>query len=431
MKKLATLLLAAGMVVASTAPANAVDVKVDGRYRFSYSTGETGFKGENNEMVQQRLRLGLTFTASENLAGYVQFQDGKDVWGTAQNTHGKHGNFVTRQAFIDWKVPATPVKVRMGRHALGLPADAFGNNAILCSGWGVRDGIVVSSPVTNWLDVTAMWSRIGHHAVKTEAGFEAVDRTDNNDFFALVANLKFDGVSGSVYGAYAALDASDPKVMGAATDANFTVAEGDAYWLGFTSTFSFFDPFTLKFSAAYGEFNSNDKTVDDQDGWNVQAKASYALPFGTPVLGAWYFSGNDKDGEGLMPSLGGYFVPTRTYHDAANGLNGGLAKYLPSGNWGVQTGIEGMSFLTDLSHDVLVTYMQGTNDEDWDGNNYEYLSEKDSLVSLDFISTYKIYKNLAAHLELSYIISDFNADAKKDGFKEDDWRAELTFDFKF
>ena len=40
MKKLATLLLAAGMVVSASAPANAIDFNVDGFYKFSYHDGK-------------------------------------------------------------------------------------------------------------------------------------------------------------------------------------------------------------------------------------------------------------------------------------------------------------------------------------------------------------------------------------------------------
>ena len=51
MKKLATLLLAAGMVVAASAPANAVDVKVDARFRTSFATGSSSFNGTNDEVA--------------------------------------------------------------------------------------------------------------------------------------------------------------------------------------------------------------------------------------------------------------------------------------------------------------------------------------------------------------------------------------------
>ena len=427
MKKLVTLLAAAGMVVAASAPANAVDVKADASWRLSFSSASTGFQGVNKTDARQRLRLGVSATASENLTGYFQFQIGKDRWGTTTNTHGNHSdNQITlRQSYIDWTVPATPVKVRMGRFALGLPADAVSSNAVISGDWGNKEGVVVSAPVTDNFGLTAMWTRLS-------ADGNNVDTSDFSDMFAVAADMKFNGVSGTVYGAYAIFDDNQTfnTAKGPGDGTNFHVSAGDAYWVGFTSTLTAFDPFTLALSAAYGSFEADDNLAEETSGWNVQAKASYKLGFGTPVLAAWYFSGMDDDGDGVMPSVGGYFTPTRTYHDAAKGLNGGIANGLPSGNWGVQAGIEGMSFLSGLSHDFLVTYMQGTNDEEAVGDAWE-LSEEDSLVSFDLVNTYKIYKNLSAHLEFSYIISDFGGKYTEDTLTEDDWRAELTFQYKF
>jgi hypothetical protein len=441
MKKLATLLLAAGMVVASTAPANAVDVKVDGRYRFSFMTGQSGYDGANQEYTQQRFRLGLTFAASENLSGYVQFQLGKYKWGTAQTSGGNtDGTDVSvRQSYIDWTVPGTAVKVRMGRHCLGLPNDAFGENAVMSSGYGTRDGIVVTAPVTDWLGVTALWTRVN-------ASGADLDTNSTDDIYAAIANLKFNGFKADVYAAYATLDKDasvtayewnkDEKKFELDADATFTSAdgstlpdfEGKAYWVGFTSTMSYFDPFTLKLSAAFGEATADKFEKEDQKGWNVQAKASYALDFGTPVLGAWYFSGDDdRAGDGTMPHVAGAFTPTRTLHDGSIGLTGGIGSDMFYGNWGVQAGVEGVSFVKGLSHDFLVSYIQGTNKELHE-NDATYLTEDDSLVSFDLVNTYKIYKNLAAHLELAYIINDYATVRKMD---DDAWRAGLTFDFKF
>ena len=441
MKKLATLLLAAGMVVSASAPASAVDFAVDGFYKFAFMTGQTGFDGANDEAVLHRMRFGLTMAASENLSGYFQFQVGTEAWGTTDDTNGhKNGaNFRTRQAYIDWKVPGTDVQVRMGRQALSLPADAFGGNGVLCAGWGVRDGVVVTSPVTDWLGLSALWVRTASD------GTNDLDLNKTDDFYAVVADAKFDGVSGSVWAAYATIDGNNGKTdSGPSAMANNISAyagEGKAWWAGFTSTFTMFDPFTFKLSAAYGSFESDVDSDGDQDGWNVQAKASYKTAYGTPVLGAWYFSGDDKDDNGIMPSLGGYFTPTLTYHDASNGLQGGVCAFLPAGNWGVQAGIEDVSFLQGLSHNFHVTYMQGTNDPDTtvkradsNGNgNYLYLTEDDSLVSFDLLNKYEIYKNLNVYLEASYIISDFDKKTDWNGAKltEDDWRAELIFVYDF
>ena len=453
MKKLATLLLAAGMVVASTAPANAVDVKVDARFRTSFATGSNGFAGDNYESVQHRLRLGLTMAASENLSAYTQFQFGGYEWGTT-NKHGKadgNGDKITaRMLYLDWTVPGTPVKVRMGRHQFGLPAEAFGTNSILGAGYGNREGVVVTAPVADWLGLTAIWARIG-----SDGGTD-LDQNKNTDLFALAANLKFEGVSGAVYAAYAAHDGyeekeqvvyfdgvpsyySDKDGKRLTTGGNPAMCygmpdvEGDAYWLGFTSTFSFFDPFTLKLSAAYGEFNAANKGDDNENGWNVQVKGEYALPFGTAVLGGWYFSGADEDGKGNMPHSG-YFAGTNHYFDGFAALNNAHGNTTLYGQWAVQAGIEGVSFLEGLSHDLHVTYMQGTNDKDFETKKNAtdtWLTEDDSMVEISLNNVYKVYKNLSARLELAYIINDFDNKGANAGLDEDDWFAGLTFDFKF
>ena len=250
----------------------------------------------------------------------------------------------------------------------------------------------------------------------------------NDDMFAVTANLKFDGVSGAVYAAYAGMDdfAELPKNNG--WNGGRTVkGEGDAYWGGFTSTLSFFDPFTLKLSADYGTFEGKD-SANDTDGWNVQAKASYKTAFGTPVLGAWYFSGADKNGEGNMPNAG-YFAGTNHYYDGYACLSNFQGNTMNDGNWAVQAGIEGVSFLSGLNHDFHVTYMKGTNDDKFAGSYF--LTEDDAAIEISLNNTYKIYKNLTARLELAYIINDFGKETEAVNGDEDDWFAGLTFDFRF
>ena len=120
MKKLVTLLAAAGMVTTAAAPASAVDVKVDYRHRISFQTGTEDFKGTNLEQFKNRVRLGLTMAASENLKGYVQFQLlQNELMGQAAGAHGSNDTEV-RQMYIDWKVPGTAATVRMGSRMCGL-----------------------------------------------------------------------------------------------------------------------------------------------------------------------------------------------------------------------------------------------------------------------------------------------------------------------
>jgi len=453
MKKLVTLLAAAGMVVASTAPASAADVKLDGFYRYTFGTGSTGLNGKNQEVAHQRMRLGLTITASENLSGYTQFQLGTTEWGASR----KHGEFdvQSRQYYIDWQVPAAPVKVRMGRQQLGLPADAFGGNNVLGAGWGPRDGIVVTANATDWLDVTALWARQA-----SDRG-DDVAQNDTLDVFGLAANLKFNGFSVAPWAAYASmgedlLGAAGKYSKNSVWDTNYNFDndkyESDSYYFGATATLTAFDPFKLVVSAAYGERQYGDTTgadVDDRKGWSAEAKASYKLGFGTPVLGAWYASGDDADdqqGAGHLPGINPYTTPTNTYFDGGTSLAiGDVDRYTTLGTWGVMVGLEDLSFLPGLTHAVTATWIQGTNNVEAAKANlakgkdalaaHQYMSTSDSVVELALTTDYKIYKNLTACLELAYIINNFDEDLyaavtpEQNG--EDDWRAHLTFTYKF
>ena len=440
MKKLATLLLAAGMVVAASAPASAVDVKVDGEYMFSFSAGEYFGTGNNFDTAGQRLRLGLTFTTSEDLSGYVQLQAGIDEndntgydWGSHNHAKSKLG---VRQAYIDWMIPSTTVKVRMGKQLVGLPVDAFGKNAIM-QNINSRDGVVLSSPVTDWLDMTAFWVRAGY---KSEFSNDT-SRSPKADVFALSGALKFDGLSVTPYVMYGAFDQGVVVQDGPSAEDGGLEASGDAYWFGVTSTLSYFDPFTLKLSGAYGLANLDSEYGDnDRSGWYVQAKASYKTAWGTPVLGAWYASGDEREDQyakqGWIPTVGGRFHPTFAYSDNAYGLYTTTARNNIAGTWGVQAGIEDVSFLEDLTHAFTVTLFKGTNSDGakaLNQNPIDYMTYSDAAVEFNLDNTYMIYKNLAANLQLAYIINDFDKDDHA-GIKkvdEDAWSAALSFAYRF
>ena len=438
MKKLVTLLAAAGMVASSVAPASAADVKLDGFYRYSFQTADTGFKGANKETVKGRMRLGLTITASENLSGYTQFQIGTNQWG-AQPKHGARDDFQTRQYYIDWQVPGAPVKVRMGRQGLGLPADAFGGNNVLGAGWGPRDGIVVSAKAADFIDVTALWAR------QATDGDQNVDSNDTLDVFGLAANLKFNGFSVAPWVAYAAMGDGLRTTGSWDTDYNFAQDNNASrsYYFGGTATVTAFDPFKLVVSAAFGSREYNSSTYEDREGYSVEAKASYKLGFGTPVVAAWYASGDDKGealGSGILPGINPYSSPTGTFFDNGTNLDLGVDRYSTLGTWGVQLGVEDMSFLSGLTHAATVTYIKGTNDKANAAAGYaeyssvhQYMTTKDAVVELALTSDYKIYKNLTACLELAYLINDFDEDltAARAADSEDDWRAGLTFTYKF
>ncbi len=464
MKKLVTLLLAAGMTCAVSAPASAVDVKMDGQYLFTFISGERIGSGDNYDMAGQRLRLGMTFTASENLSGYLQLQAGISQnanngydWGTDDT--GRNSYLAVRQSYIDWMIPQTTIKVRMGKHLFGLPEDAFGKNAIMHPGWAGRDGIVLTSPVTDWLGLTAFWNRGAYDNGEDDIFNNDTVHAGKTDFFGLAADMKFDGFSFTPYVMYGAVDrGADVK---ASTDASAAIvsgkpatlsADGNAYWFGATAAMTYFDPFVLKISGAYGltsyegsAFMSQDDKVvgemnmNDRSGWYVQAKASYKTAYGTPVLGAWYGSGDDSDSQyarqGWIPTNNGRFHPTVGFTAGEYGLYDPTVRHNIAGTWGVQIGLEDVSFLEDLTHDFTVTMFKGTNSDKWSSNmamSDYYMTNSDTAVEFNISNTYQIYKNLAANLELAYIINDFDKDDHS-GVKmdKDGWDVALSFAYKF
>ena len=457
MKKLTTLLLAAGLVFAASAPASAVDLKMDGQYLFNFITGERVGTGQNFDEAGQRLRLGMTLTANENLSGYFQVQVGTGVdstgvydWGS--DPSGNSTKIGMRQAYVDWVIPQTVVKVRMGRQLVGLPEDAFGKNAIMHPGWQGRDGIVVTAPATDWLDLTAFWLRGGYDSVNTYD----TDQSNKSDFFAATAAFKFDGFSFTPYVMYASLDESSvldedgDAVVGNAVntsaDGTSILADGNAFWAGTNFVMSYFDPFVLKVSGAYGMVSydtaNNGRNWQDRHGWYVQAKASYKTAYGTPIFGGWYGSGDDSDatykGQGWIPAWAGRFHPTFGYSAGEFGLFDTTVRHNISGTWGLQAGIEDVSFLQDLTHKFTVTWFQGTNDDNLAAkeNPYKYMTSNDNVVEFNLASTYQIYKNLTACLELAYMITDYSKGdhdvwAAKNETDKDGWSTALTFQYLF
>ncbi|MBR3880314.1 MAG: outer membrane homotrimeric porin [Mailhella sp.] len=439
MKKLTTLLLAAGMVFAATAPASAIDVKFDGQFDFNFARGtnfyDKEFQEPTLEGARQRLRLGMSFVASENLSGYFMMQAGTSEWGdvaTGGAFNKEKGEVLSaRQVYIDWVIPQTSIKVRMGKSHIGLPAGANGKSYVMHAGIAPSTGVVVSAPVLDNLDVTGYWARMAR-----EGKSDLVD--DKYDVFGLYANYKGNGFAIAPYALYAAIGEGTNGIAGFGPDYDPNAAlAADAYWLGATATVSAFDPFSFKLGFAYGA-KDYDGNVDDRKGFVVDALASYKLGFGTAQILGWYGSGDDRNDDkfsGMMPMVGARFKGGSVAWNGSNLIDNFGADWTnPQGTWGIQLGLTGMSFIQDLKHDFTVTYFAGTNHsaqaEAGDmKRTVQYLTTEDSGVEVAFNSTYKIYKNLTTFVEAGYVFTDF-MDRGAQKF-EDDWKLAWGFQYKF
>ncbi len=419
MKKIATLLLAAGLVFGAATGASAIDFKAKGQWIMSFDYGQngsfqgkykghtpTGFNGKEDDFeARQRVRLQLDAVASESLSGTVAFEIGKAVWGkdSAGTALGADKTDVIklRWAYIDWMVPETDLKVRMDIQPLITPAYASGNSVLNAD----VAAVVASYQINEMVGVTAFWARPfndnfeGYQGTDHKNGWRA-NYMDNMDAFGLLVPLTFDGVKVTPWGMYSAIgpntfratdgDAFDNITgtasglvgagllpVGGARHKNFDSADGvasrkltsygNAWWGGLSGELTMFDPFRLAWDFEYGSVTWEDDGRLNRQGWFATLLAEYKLDWATPGLYGWYASGDDNNpanGSERLPSLDA--DNTNKYSTFAFDGDPFIARdtvigHNMAGTWGVGARLKDMSFIEDLKHTFRVNFMGGTN----------------------------------------------------------------------
>ena len=154
MKKVITLLLAAGLVIGAASAANAVDIKAKGLWHNAMSFADRNFEKHNGSDKMQnatRIRTQIDVIASESLKGVVYFEIGPQNWGKGADgaSLGTDGKVVkVRYNYVDWVIPQTDAKVRMGLQNFSLPGFAL-QNVILGGGGADGAGITLSTQFTS------------------------------------------------------------------------------------------------------------------------------------------------------------------------------------------------------------------------------------------------------------------------------------------
>jgi hypothetical protein len=443
MKKLVTLLLAAGMVLGSFAGAQAVDWKVRGAWHVDFgvfdglsfskhtTAAATGARqanrkkqygdGKGNDTFDagQRVDLWLDAVASENLSGSLRLEipgNGQaSIWGSGNNgaatnrngSIGQRGNVVgVRNAYLDWIVPQTALKIRMGIQNIATPGFAFGTSVFF------QDvaGVVASYKFNDNASLTAFWARpyndnfAGVTSVvntRTAGRYQPASALDNTDVFGLIVPLSFDGFKVTPWTMFAAIgpntfrDGNDfflgntgasrfNQVRGGmapaywqsnnrrATSLRGPSEYGTAWWGGLTLDITAADPFRFAFDAVYGSVNWPGAGYLQRQGWFLAALAEYKLDWGVPGIYAWWGSGDDsnpRNGSQRMPVLenNGNNAAFSTFGLRGNASNGGMNDYsilgdqFHAGSWGIGVKIRDMSFLEDLKHTARVNFFGGTN----------------------------------------------------------------------
>ncbi|WP_165177820.1 outer membrane homotrimeric porin [Desulfovibrio sp. ZJ369] len=483
MKKIATLLLAAGLVFGASTGASAIDFKAKGQWIMSFDYGQNGgftggngmtgfnqathrYKNEDEFEARQRVRLQLDAVASEALSGTVFFEIGDQVWGRANQggALGADGNNVVevKRAYLDWMVPQTDLKVRMGIQGMALPSFTTGSNVL-------NDdvaGVVLSYKFNDNVALTALWARPFNDNFDGEADGSRKYYMDNVDMFSLILPLTFEGVKVTPWAMYAGIgpnafrDADgyfgnlSNKDFKSASRLNYMAgmlpaggarhkdgtpvdkklsSYGDAWWAGLTGEVTLWDPFRVAWDFNYGGVQYDDSHLNRQ-GWLASLLFEYKLDWGIPGLYGWYASGDDDD-----PSNGSERLPSVSVNNANNGFSNfafhgnpyiareAILGYNMSGTWGIGARVKDVSFVEDLKHTLRVNYIGGTNDPKMAkyivGRGYEpfrdsgivgpnmqavgmdplYMTTDDSALEIGLTNTYQMYENFTVMLDAAYL----------------------------
>ena len=474
MKKLMTLALAAAMMLGATTGANAIDFKAKGQWIMSFDYGmhgtfgqgkaanNSGFKNEDQFEARQRVRLQLDAVASEALSGTVFFEIGDQVWGQDKTggALGADNNSVVelKRAYIDWMVPQTDLKVRMGIQGLALPAFTTNASQILDDDVAA---VTLNYQFNENVALTAFWARpYNDNAGYYKNGYVGLDGSsqyknymDNMDMFAVLLPLTFDGVKVTPWVMYAALGPGmfDHEGHGnwgsygsAWTRASRGLTSGfvggdkldsygNAIWAGVTGEVTYWDPFRIAWDVNYGSVSYEDEKMN-REGWLASLLLEYKLDWGTPGIYGWYGSGDDsnpKNGSERMP-----VVSANGNNDFSNfAFNGnpyiareGVLGSTMVGTWGIGARLKDMSFLEDLKHTLRVNFMGGTNapkmakymrgaagkdglagvvpnDFGYGSPYYDpmYLTTEDYALEIGLTNTYKMYDNFTVMLDAAYV----------------------------
>ncbi|MDO5536496.1 MAG: outer membrane homotrimeric porin [Desulfovibrionaceae bacterium] len=488
MKRLMTLLLAAGLVFSATTSAQAIDFKAKGQWLMGFGVGDGSFvnktrdsssaskqKANNNDKftAAQRVRLQIDAVASENLSGTVYFEIGDTTWGNAESggALGADQTIVeVKNAYIDWAIPETDLKVRMGIQAIAMPAAAGGS--------GILDddlaAVVVNYQFNENIGLNVMWARPYNDnytaASNDTSGNNKANYLDNLDLISVALPMTFDGFTATPWIMYGIVgqnavrgsnSAYNSPFLASYTDKRWHDGEDDAtfdrngsantgaFWFGVPMTFTMMDPLNIEFDFNYGylasqgrgditKSNGDLKRFDTKrEGWLAKALVEYKMDWGTPGIFGWYASGDDsnpKNGSERMPSISACGTFTSFMGDGNMGWAADGSVYdrnlAYAGTWGIGLQVKDMSFVENLSHTFRVAYWGGTNSpsmakyaatpwswassaEGYSGDCDLYLTTNDSLLEFNLVNEYQMYENFAINLELGYVVNFMDQDTWK------------------
>ena len=499
MRTLCKCLLLAGVLAGSVSTALAVEFKVQGEWFFGVGGVESTLVKNNNGGndvfdARQRLRLQMEAVASESLSGVLSIQIGDIAWGKAEDggALGTDGTIVkVRNAYIDWAVPGTALRWRMGLQGVALP-NAAGGSSVLDE---QTAAVVGSWDFNETVGLTAFWLRPFNDNYQGYANSQRVRQTasanmlDNADYFGLSLPLRLEGVEITPWAMLGMVGRNSLQPVnahgeeepgpipyynaplafsdGTVKDRSFRAdrAYATQFYVGLPLSVTLFDPWNFEldlnygYSSGWGKYSvvdrlGTERRADSQrQGWLAKALLEYKTDWGIPGLLGWYASGDDGDvgnGSERMPAIAPSANFTSFLQDGPNGwsLAGGYDLMMTyAGTWGLGLQVRELSWLEHMSHTLRVVYWGGTNSpamtrqtagpQSWRQDTGLYLTTLDHLWEINVDTRYQIYENLEAVLELGYIVNGIDREQWRKYSSEvsqpnaDGWKAALLVRYTF
>ena len=487
MKRIVTLLLAAGLVLGAAAGSQAADIKAKGIWQNNISWANHSVDANQSQddfLASTRLRTQIDVIASESLKGVVFFEIGHQNWGD-KGTGAALGNdgkeVKVRYSYVDWVIPQTDAKVRMGLQPYSIPT--FAVPMAVLEGDGA--GVTVSGQFTDNVGAALFWMRptnnYGDRLNLRDDGSVISNNHDAMDLVGVTVPLTFDGVKVTPFAMYSVIGRDALSALDHLSDNNKNTAlaglapaggalalsnklddHGNAWWGGITGELTMFDPFRIAADFAYGSVDMGTGSLGGKSfdmkraGWYAALSAEYKLDYLTPALTGWYASGDDDnayDGSERMPVLDSDVALTSYGFDGGtygrgNNINGTSL----GGTWGIVAELKDISFMEDLTHVFRVGFIQGTNNSEMVRSKYLgsngkdvsiignmnnvgndlYLTHHDRMWEVNLDTTYQIYKDLSLAFELGYINLDYDENLwGSDAYHENNFKASMSLNYKF
>jgi hypothetical protein len=462
MKRLVTLAIMVAFLLGTVGMVKAAELTISGgdfRVHANYVTNPS-FDDDLKEdkfNLYQRFRTNLNFVANENLRAVVQLQFNMgEKWGDDRAGYrgGAAQDVNFRQAYLQFMIPNTQAQIRAGWQYWALPS-TLGSHIFDAR----ATAIVVNNPINDMFGLTFGYARTHDRSDilfdNTRGDF--VNSKDEVDHFVLIAPVTLDGFNVNPFFHYAHYG----KYFGGPgfTDAAASVTGFDeiisagtekarnAYWFGINATMDLFDPIVVHADFNYGSISKPASNTKGAAGWIADLAVEYKMDMMTPMVFFLYESGEsrtslaaDRRGK-TMPRYAGdvnfssfgfggsNFGGTSGYRFDSEGADGKMAIGLK---------LQDISFMDKLTHDFLIAYYTGTNHKDYRDNfaTGGMITTKDSVVEVNFDTSYQLYENLAAILELGYLNMNFKKGDDPvlgtfDRFPDDAWKAAAGVRYRF